>query len=265
MKTRTKALAISLLVHASFVGYAFALSRQAIPDKPPVVIDFTLEQAPPGQTPAAAPAGPGNNDVQERISPKESVVKQTTPDPPKEIPEQPVVKQKQVLPPKKISVARKIKMKPMAESVPTDIPSPVPVESSEPSPAIAASSVTGAGAQNSAPPQAAPGKGGRSSGKDAATAGGEYLQGNYEYIRKHIMESLIYPAVAQKRGWRGKVLVSFVINEGGEVDDITIVTSCGHDLLDSNVVSTIHKAAPFPKPPEKAQIILPIVYDLKST
>ena len=91
------------------------------------------------------------------------------------------------------------------------------------------------------------------------------MQGNYEYIRKHIMESLIYPAVAQKRGWRGKVLVSFVINEGGEVEDITIVTSCGHDLLDSNVISTIHKAAPFPKPPERAQIILPIVYDLKST
>ena len=265
MKTRTKALAISLLVHASFVGCAFALSRQAIPDKPPVVIDFALEQAPPGQTPAAAPAGPGNNDVPERISPKESVVERTTPEPSQEIQEKPVVKKKPILPPKKPTVARTIKKKVVEESVPADTPFPVPDDSFEPSSAMTASSVTGEGAQNSAPPQAASGKGGRSTGKDAATAGGEYLQGNYEYIRKHIMECLIYPAVAQKRGWRGKVMVSFVINEGGEVEDITIVTSCGHDLLDSNVISTIHKAAPFPKPPEKAQIILPIVYDLKST
>jgi periplasmic protein TonB len=262
MKTRTKALAISLLVHASFVGCALALSRQAVPDKPPVVIDFTLEQAPPGQ---AVAAGTGNNDTQEAVPHKEVVVEKSVPEPSKEIPEQPVVKERQVFPPKKMSVARTIKKKPVAKSVPTDIPSPVPVESSEPSPAIAESSVTGEGAQNSAPPQAAPGNGGRSTGNEATTAGGDYVQGNYEYIRKHIMESLIYPAMAQKRGWRGKVLVSFVINEGGEVEDITIVTSCGHDLLDKNVISTIHKAAPFPKPPEKAQIILPIVYDLKST
>lgn len=264
MKTRTKALTVSLLVHVSFIGCAFALSRQAVPDKAPIVIDFTLEQAPPGQAPAAAPAGTGNNDVQERISPRQSVVKQTTPAPSQEIREKPVVKEKQVLAPKKTTVARKIKKMPVEESAPTDIPSPVPDDSFEPSPAIAAASVTGEGTQNTAPPQAASGNGDRSTGKDAATAGGEYLQGNYEYIRKHIMECLIYPAVAQKRGWRGKVLVSFVINEGGEVEDITIVTSCGHDLLDSNVISTIHKAAPFPKPPERAQIILPIVYDLKS-
>lgn len=262
MKPRNKALLFSLFVHAAFVGCAFALSWQAIPDKPPVVIDFTLEQAPPGQAPAA---GTGSSGAQEAVPHKEVVVEKSAPEPSKEIMEQPVVKERQVFPPKKMSVARKIKMKPVAESVPADTPSPVPVESSELSPAIAAASVTGAGAQNTAPPQTASGNGGRNTGNDAATAGGEYLQGNYEYIRKHIMESLIYPAVAQKRGWRGKVLVSFVINEGGEVEDITIVTSCGHDLLDSNVISTIHKAAPFPKPPEKAQIILPIVYDLKST
>jgi protein TonB len=263
MKPRNKALLFSLFVHAAFVGCAFALSRQAIADKPPVVIDFTLEQAPPGQ---AVAAGSGYRGGQEAVPHKEVVVEKSVTEPAKEIMEQPVVKERQVLPPKKIGVARKIKMKPVAESVPADTPAPAPDESSEPSPAITASSATGAGEQkNSTLPQAASGNGDRSTSNDAATAGGKYVQGNYEYIRKHIMESLIYPVVAQKRGWRGKVLVSFVINEGGEVEDITIVTSCGHDLLDSNVISTIHKAAPFPKPPERAQIILPIVYDLKST
>jgi len=263
MKPRNKALLFSLFAHAAFVGCAFALSWQAIADKPPVVIDFTLEQAPPGQ---AVAAGTGSSGAQEAVPHNEAVVEKSVPEPAKEIVEQPVVRERQVLPPKKMSAARKIKMKPVAESVPAAPPSPVPVESSEPSPAIAVAAATGEGEQkDSAPPQAASGHGGRNNGNEAATAGGKYVQGNYEYIRKHIMESLIYPAVAQKRGWRGKVLVSFVINEGGEVEDITIVTSCGHDLLDSNVISTIHKAAPFPKPPEKAQIILPIVYDLKST
>ena len=179
MKTRTKALAISLLVHASFVGCALALSRQAVPDKPPVVINFTMEQATAGPASTAAPAGTGNNDVQEKASLKESVVRQTTPDPLQKIIEKPVVKEKQVLPPKKTTVAQKIKKKPVEESVPADIPSPVSEEASEPSPAIAASLATGAGEQkNSALPQATSGNGGRSTGIDAATAGREYLQGN---------------------------------------------------------------------------------------
>ncbi len=265
MKTRNKALTISLLVHASFVGCALALSGQAIPAKPAVVIDFNLEQALPGQATAAAPTGAKHDGAPEMAPHQETAVEKTAPAPSPKIREELAVQEKPVLAPKKMRVARKIKMQPKEEPVPAAPAVHFPLESSQPSPAIAAASAPGAAAQDSAPPQAASNHEGRSNGHEEASAGGRYVQGNYEYIRKHIMESLIYPAVAQKRGWRGKVLVSFVINEGGEVEDITIVTSCGHDLLDSNVISTIHKAAPFPKPPERAQIILPIVYDLKST
>jgi len=264
MKTQTKTLIFSCLAHSAFLGCAFALNPQAIPEKAPVVIDFTLQQA-PFPTQAAAPAGEENG-ARQTVPHEDVAVEKTIPEPPREIVEKSVVKEKRVIATKKTPVTRKITKKPAEEPAPVETPPPAPDESSEPASATADTAPHGEGElNNSAPPQAATGHGGLDAGKAAATAGGQYLQKNYAYIRKHIMDHLIYPATAQRMGMRGKVLVSFIINEGGDVDDVTIVTSCGHELLDTNVINTIHKAAPFPKPPEKAQIILPIVYDLKSS
>ena len=39
--------------------------------------------------------------------------------------------------------------------------------------------------------------------------------------------------------------------------------SSGYELLDSNVVDTILDVQPFPKPPVKAEIVLPVTYALK--
>lgn len=97
------------------------------------------------------------------------------------------------------------------------------------------------------------------SGKDKD----EYLQNNFEYIRDLVMRNLSFPAAARKLGWSGKILISFVIVEDGNVEDITILSSSGHEVLDHNVVSVIRRTAPFPKPAIKAQLILPIAYNLK--
>lgn len=271
MKTQTKTLILSCLAHGAFLGCTFAMSGQAVPEKPPVVINFTMEQSPfPSRAGAAASASAGDDGGRQTAPHEEVVVEQTTPEPPREVVKKPANKEKQVIASQKAPSTRKIKKKPAEEPAPAPIPSPAPAESSAPSPATTETAAHGEGelnnsAPNSAPRQAAPGHNGPGPGKDTATAGGQYLQRNYEYIRKHIMDNLIYPATAQRMGMRGKVLVSFIINEGGDVDSVTIISSCGHELLDTNVIKTIHKAAPFPKPPERAQIILPIVYDLKST
>lgn len=264
MKTQTKTLILSCLTHSAFLGCAFALNQQAVAEKPPIVINFTMEQA-PFPTQEAAPAGEGNG-ARQTVPHEDIAVEKTIPEPPREIVEKSVVKEKRAIATKKTPVTRKITKKPAEEPAPAEIPPPAPDESSEPSSATAETAALGEGVPNhSAPSQTAPGHGGPGSGKDTTTAGGQYLQKNYEYIRKHIMDNLIYPATAQRMGMRGKVLVSFIINEGGDVDTVTIVSSCGHELLDTNVINTIHKAAPFPKPPERAQVILPIVYDLKSS
>lgn len=77
------------------------------------------------------------------------------------------------------------------------------------------------------------------------------------------MRNLSFPAAARKLGWSGKILISFVIVEDSNVEDIKIIFSSGYEVLDHNVVSVIRRTAPFPKPAIKAQLILPIAYNLK--
>jgi protein TonB len=64
-------------------------------------------------------------------------------------------------------------------------------------------------------------------------------------------------------GWKGKVLVSFIIKENGSVENSKVLTSSGYEILDKNVLSVIKEVQPFPKPPVKAELIIPIAYKLE--
>lgn len=90
-----------------------------------------------------------------------------------------------------------------------------------------------------------------------------YLQMNYEYIRKIISSNLSFPDSARKRQLSGKIEVSFLVGKDGRVDDIHLVSSSGHAILDKNVIQAIRRSAPFPAPPEQARITLPITFRLK--
>ena len=69
--------------------------------------------------------------------------------------------------------------------------------------------------------------------------------------------------MARKMGWSGKVLVSFIVYETGNAENIKIMESSGFAALDKNAVETIRKVCPFPKPPVKAELIIPVVYRLE--
>jgi len=90
----------------------------------------------------------------------------------------------------------------------------------------------------------------------------EYIKAHFLYIKEGIQNNITYPRLARKMGWEGKVVVSFVITEDGMVIDVKIVESSGFSLLDNNAIKTIKKTAPFPKPPVRAEMILPITYQL---
>lgn len=90
----------------------------------------------------------------------------------------------------------------------------------------------------------------------------EYIKAHFLYIKEDIEKNITYPRLARKMGWEGKVVVSFVITEDGMVIDVKIVESSGFSLLDNNAVKTIKTTAPFPKPPVRAEMILPITYRL---
>lgn len=112
---------------------------------------------------------------------------------------------------------------------------------------------------------------GGGSGKGHGTGSGDgnilferYLAEHYAYIRNLIMRRLKYPPIARKMGWRGKVVVSFLIKESGHVENTRIISSSGYEVLDRNVLSTIREAQPFPRPPVMAELIIPIAYRLES-
>lgn len=89
-----------------------------------------------------------------------------------------------------------------------------------------------------------------------------YLKEHFNYIRDLIMRNLTYPLLAKKMRWEGQVTVSFIICEKGTVERIRIIKSSGYSILDENVKETIREVEPFPKPPVRAEIIIPVTYKL---
>jgi len=89
-----------------------------------------------------------------------------------------------------------------------------------------------------------------------------YLRGNFTYIRDLIQKKVVYPAIARKMGWEGRVTVSFIIFSDGLTKDLRIMKSSSIEVLDKSAIEAVKDASPFPKPPSEAQIIIPIVYKL---
>lgn len=90
----------------------------------------------------------------------------------------------------------------------------------------------------------------------------EYVKAHFLYIKDEIQKSIFYPPLARKMGWEGRVVVSFVVCENGTASNIRVVESSGFALLDKNAVESIIKAVPFPSPPVKAELVVPIIYRL---
>ncbi len=78
------------------------------------------------------------------------------------------------------------------------------------------------------------------------------------YIKEAIRKKLIYPSLARRRGWEGKVVLSFVVCEDGSLSDIKVVEGSGFAILDKNAVVTVGKISPLPKPPLRAELVIPI-------
>jgi len=119
------------------------------------------------------------------------------------------------------------------------------------------------GIRTSATPESSSGSSGDASGGSDEEKRARYLKRHFSYIKDMIQKNLIYPRVARKMGWEGKVTVSFVVCENGCVESIKIIETSGIWVFDKNAVDTIRRVSPVPKPPVKAELIVPIVYKLE--
>jgi len=81
-------------------------------------------------------------------------------------------------------------------------------------------------------------------------------------LRAVIQRNLVYPGVARRMGWEGKVLLSFIVCGSGRAREVTLLESSGRDLLDRHAVETVSGISDFPASAAEARVIVPVVYRL---
>lgn len=225
MNYQSKGLFYSLIIHSVVLIFIIGISQAIVPVKMPIVIDFSLNKQEEGRKETLfAP-------LQNRIVKK-------------------VITEKVISKERQESEIKPTEDTPCAPIAPTISESQVavPVSSSQLPANVDEQPVVSTDAINPV-------------SEESARAG--YVKEHFTYIRNRIMNYLSYPVIARRMGWEGKVMVSFVICEEGGVNSIKIMQTSGFELIDKNAMETIKKASPFPKPPVRAEIIMPISYRLE--
>lgn len=244
MNRQFRALQYSLAIHLCLLGGLLLASRYTTPPLTISLIDFSLAES----------SGP----VAEE--PSRSVPKvRPAPPPVKKVAARPVEKRaEKIVDPKAPPPVNSV---PEPQSVPVQAePRPPSHEADRDSPQVSAEELSAPKDPDAPGEVAAAGAGGLESRPFESRD--KYLREHYTYIRELIMKNLLYPAIAREKGWTGQTRVAFVVCENGCVADIRVVTSSGYRMLDKNVIETIKRASPFPAPPVRAEIVLPITYEL---
>lgn len=90
----------------------------------------------------------------------------------------------------------------------------------------------------------------------------QYMEDNIALINALIRKNLFYPKLAKKRGLEGKTMVSFTLNEEGEVIAIEAIGMAA-SILKKSAIATVEKASSsFPRPKVTLALRIPIVYKL---
>lgn len=236
MTHQSKGLQFSLILHAVVVAFVIVTSGSIVPISKPIVIDFNIQDS------SDAP----KKDSKELPAPKPPVRSQKP-----EVKEQKKEIEKPAL---------------VADMHPTPITeSQVPIPSVQPRTEQAVAKNEGHTVTSSRTDSSSGGKKDTdgASGNSEEKARMRYLREHFAYIRDTIMKNLSYPHMARRMGWEGKVTVSFIVNESGHVENIKILESSGFGILDKNAMETIKRVCPLPKPPVRAELIMPIVYRLE--
>jgi protein TonB len=82
------------------------------------------------------------------------------------------------------------------------------------------------------------------------------------HVRGQVLNQLGYPAIARRRGWCGKLVLGFVLCADGSVENLVVLKSSGHGILDRAAMQAVVKTAPFSGGYPKTEVRLPINFQL---
>ncbi|HEY9162493.1 MAG TPA: energy transducer TonB [Desulfomonilia bacterium] len=245
MSYQSRAFQISFLLHAAIVVLVITCSLFLGQYKKSLVMDFDLLK----------PAPEVKKEKELEPIPLAKLIKPATPqiinkeEPPKKPEEAPRKSSIPETPPVvKLPGASNLETSPAGAEMPDQ-----GKDVKEGSPGIAGGTPEGTGTNSSI--------GNGEDGMESARA--KYLNEHFAYIRNKILNNVSYPDPAKRKGWQGKVLLSFVITADGSVRELKVLKSSGFALLDRSAIKTVRDTAPFPRPPGEAQLVIPITYHLE--
>ncbi|MBL7935254.1 MAG: energy transducer TonB [Bacteroidia bacterium] len=94
------------------------------------------------------------------------------------------------------------------------------------------------------------------------------FEGGYEGLMRYVGQNVVYPSLAREIGIEGKVHISFVINEFGNVENINVMRGIGYGC-DEEVVRVLKKMPKWKKVgknaghPVKVRFNIPVAFKLK--
>jgi TonB family protein len=58
-------------------------------------------------------------------------------------------------------------------------------------------------------------------------------------IRDNLQQYFVYPLLAQRQGWQGRVLLRFSVEANGSIQNIHVATGSGYTILDASAVNAL--------------------------
>ena len=200
-------------------------------DTKPLTLQLSVFQPP--QPAASVPAPPDIPEpvVEDPVEPKEAPVVKEMPVEPE--PQVAAVQPKPVKPKPRPEKKRPVQKKVVEEVEPIK-PKPEPVKSPSTPPPVIAARVPDAKAQP----------------RPVAPVNVEQKQHYLAALAARIDRRKFYPQISRRRGEEGTVVVSFVIDKRGGLNDMAVVESSGHRRLDQAALKTLKRVSPFKPIPD---------------
>jgi periplasmic protein TonB len=236
MNYRQQGMTASLALHGSALFLLYALSSSFAQTGKPVSIDFSVLE-PVGPAHPATPASPpAPRPQQQSVAVRQRPITRTAP-----VPAQPIT----------------ARLEPATEDHGA---APILANSRNVLPETPSQPASGTSGTAPGAGTAAGTGSGYAGNPSAEQLRNRYRAEQFAYIKRIIERNLVYPPRAQRMGWTGTCVATFVVQENGQASTISISKSTGHSILDDNVIEAIQRSAPFPRPPVKAELKIPITY-----
>jgi periplasmic protein TonB len=221
------------------------------PPEQPAEVKPEPAQTPPAETAASPPETPPPEPAPVAEAPPEM-----TPPPKTEVQPEPLQPEVKPEPPK--PAVQQPPPKPETR------PQPAPHRAAKPNPAPKRETTREAPRAKSANRTERPGP--RASAASGIGAGRSSNDTNYRgLVSAHLARYKRFPPEAQNRGAQGSATVSFTLDGGGRVTRASLVRGTGVPALDQEAVAMVHRASPFPAPPDHRAVsfTVPVSYRMR--